>query len=191
MARANKTPFNAAAGASIPQSAASRDAAEDDANSGSTIANDLAPPGVPPPFQSLASGKLSGQPPCTNLGLAGDKIRIYLWSEKDTPPAITAAYANHLQAVVDVRIVSKAPYDLVVYVNGAIAGALDSRPGFIWSSRVFRPWYCGQTLGFLEQTQVNESLHYVESSNLDRHIQSEVAYMILHSFEAVRNEHVK
>ena len=88
-------------------------------------------------------------------------------------------------------MVNQAPYDLVLYVNGAAAGLKSPEAGFIWSSRVFRPWYCGQALGLLEQTQVNESLHYVEGANLDRHVQSEVAYLILHTFEGIRREHSK
>jgi PilZ domain len=168
------------------QPAASADAATGGANE-----IDLPAPGVPPPVLSPLSKTPLGQPPCVNLGSTNDKIRIYLWSEKDTPAGITAAYASHLKAVLDVRIVNKAPYDLVLYVNGAAAGSKGSESGFIWSSRVFRPWYCGQALGLLEQTQVNESLHYVEGANLDRHVQSEVAYLILHTFEAIRKEHTK
>jgi PilZ domain len=162
-----------------------------DAATGGANEIDLPAPGIPPPVLSPLSKTPVGQPPCVNLGSTSDKIRIYLWSEKDTPAAITAAYASHLKAVLDVRIVNKAPYDLVLYVNGAAAGSKGSESGFIWSSRVFRPWYCGQALNLLEQTQVNESLHYVEGANLDRHVQSEVAYLILHTFEAIRKEHTK
>lgn len=151
----------------------------------------LPSPGVPPPVLSALSNGPMGQPPCVNLGPRSDKIRIYVWTEKDTPTAIIAAYVSHLKAVVDVRIVEKAPYDLVLYVNGAAAGSKGAESGYIWSSRVFRPWFCGQTLGLLEQTQVNESLHYVEGANLDRHVQSEVAYLILHTFESIRKEHNK
>ena len=86
---------------------------------------------------------------------------------------------------------NKAPYDLVLYVNGAAAGSKGVESAFVWSSRVFRPWFCGQALGLLEQTQVNESLHYVEGANLDRHVQAEVAYLILHTFETIRKEHTK
>ena len=82
-------------------------------------------------------------------------------------------------------MVDKAPYDLVLYVNGAKVPRA-RKPGFIWSSRVFRPWYCGQTLGTLQQPQVNESLHYVQSADLDQHIQAEIAYLILHTFETIR-----
>ena len=162
------------------------------ADSGAGRANgvDLPAPGVPPPVLPSVSKNPTGQP-CINLGSPSDKIRIYLWSEKGTPARITAAYAAHLKAVVDVRIVNQAPYDLVLYVNGAAAGSRGPESGFIWSSRVFRPWYCGQSLGLLEQPQVNESLHYVEGANLDRYIQSEVAYLILHTFETIRNEHTK
>jgi hypothetical protein len=158
---------------------------------GGTSEFDLPSTGVPPPVLSSLSKTPAGQPPCVNLGSANDKIRIYIWSEKETPAAITAAYARDLKAVRDVRIVNKAPYDLVLYVNGAAAGSKGPENGFIWSSRVFRPWFCGQALGLLEQTQVNESLHYVEGANLDRHVQSEVAYLILHTFETIRKEHSK
>ncbi len=128
---------------------------------------------------------------CSNLGPASDKIRIRLWTEKDTPAALIATYTKYLTAVTDVKLVDKSPYDLVLYVNGANARAKSAEAGFIWSSRAFRPWYCGETLGLLEQTQVNESLHYVQGNKLDQHIQAEVAYLILHTFEAIRNEHSK
>jgi hypothetical protein len=133
----------------------------------------------------------AGHSPCINLGLGSGKIRIYLWSEKDTPPAIVETYAKNLRAVQDVQLVDKAPYDLVLYVNGAQVNATGTEAGFMWSSRVFRPWYCGQPLGLLEQTEVNESLHYVQASNLDQRIQAEVAYLILHTFESIRSEHQK
>ncbi|MEQ1473489.1 MAG: PilZ domain-containing protein [Candidatus Acidiferrum sp.] len=161
-----------------------------DSGNGTAHGVDLPSPGVPPPVSSSLSKTTAGQP-CADLGSPSDKIRIYLWSEKETPAAITAAYATHLKAVLDVRMVNQAPYDLVLYVNGAAAGLKSPEAGFIWSSRVFRPWYCGQALGLLEQTQVNESLHYVEGANLDRHVQSEVAYLILHTFEGIRREHSK
>jgi hypothetical protein len=125
-----------------------------------------------------------------NLGPPSDKIRIYIWTEKATPDAIAATYSKYLKTVLDVRVVDKAPYDLVLYLNGANAGGTkDAETGYIWSSRVFRPWYCGESLGFLEQTQVNESLYYVKSGNLDQRIQAEVAYLILHTLEAIRAEH--
>jgi hypothetical protein len=133
----------------------------------------------------------SGQSPCINLGPRSGKIRIYLWKEKDTPEAIVATYAKNLRAVQDVQLVDRAPYDLVLYVNGAHVNASGAEAGFMWSSRVFRPWYCGQSAGLLEQTEVNESLHYVQGANLDQRIQAEVAYLILHTFESIRNEHQK
>jgi hypothetical protein len=71
-------------------------------------------------------------------------------------------------------------------VNGSGADA-----GFMWSSRVFRAWYCGLAPGLLEQPEVNESLHYAQGANLDQRVQAEVAYLILHTFESVRNEHQK
>jgi PilZ domain len=146
-------------------------------------------PTLPPALASSLSK--TGQSPCINLGLGSGKIRIYLWSEKDTPPAIVATYAKNLRAVQDVQLVDKAPYDLVLYINGAQVKATGSEAGFMWSSRVFRPWYCGQSLGLLEQTEVNESLHYVQVANLDQRIQAEVAYLILHTFESIRSEHQK
>ncbi len=161
-----------------------------DSSAGQPNGVDVPAPGVPPPLLPSISKNPAGQP-CINLGSRSEKIRIYLWSEKDTPAQITAAYVAHLKAVLDVRIVNQAPYDLVLYVNGAGAGASGLESGFIWSSRVFRPWYCGQSLGLLEQTRVNESLHYVEVGNLDRYIQSEVAYLILHTFETIRKEHTR
>jgi len=133
----------------------------------------------------------AGQPPCVNLGPRNGKIRIYLWTEKDTPEAVVATYAKNLRAVQDVQLVDKAPYDLVLYVNGARVNETTAEAGYMWSSRVFRPWYCGQSLGLLEQTEVNESLHYVQGSNLDQRIQAEVAYLILHTFESIRKEHLK
>jgi hypothetical protein len=147
------------------------------------------PPTLPPALAS--SLPKANQSPCINLGPNSGKIRIYLWSEKDTPQAIVATYAKNLRAVQDVQLVDKAPYDLVLYVNGAQVSASGAESGFMWSSRVFRPWYCGQSLGLLEQTQVNESLHYVQVSNLDQRIQAEVAYLILHTFESIRSEHQK
>ncbi len=168
---------------------------ETNASDSAANANDLPAPGVPPTVLPPLSVARAGQPSCIDAGSTSDKIRIYLWSEKDTPAAITTAYANHLRAVLDVRIVNSAPYDLVLYVNGANAvsahAARGAESGYIWSSRVFRSWYCGQTPGLLEQTQVNESLHYVEGANLDRHIESEVAYLILHTFETIRKEHTR
>jgi hypothetical protein len=160
---------------------------DDSANStGAAVTG--SPPSV---LSSLPNASSAGHPPCVNLGPPTDKIRIYLWAEKDTPDAIVATYTNYLKAVVDVRMVAKAPYDLVLYVNGANAGAKGPQSGFIWSSRVFRPWYCGQALGLLEQTKVNESLHYVQGADLDHHIQAEIAYLILHTFETIRNEHTR
>jgi hypothetical protein len=153
-------------------------------------------PRPPSLFSSLPPALAASLPkghryPCADLGPPGDKIRIYLWTEKDTPEAIIATYSKYLQAVSDIRLVDQAPYDLVLYVNGANVDTKGPGPGFIWSSRAFRPWYCGQALGLLEQTQVNESLHYVQGTNLDQRIQAEVAYLILHTFESIRNEHTK
>jgi hypothetical protein len=102
-----------------------------------------------------------------------------------------ATYAKNLRAVQDVQLVDKVPYDLVLYINGARVNASGAEAGFMWSSRVFRPWYCGQSAGLLEQTEVNESLHYVQGANLDQRIQAEVAYLILHTFESIRKEHQK
>jgi hypothetical protein len=147
------------------------------------------PPGLPPALAS--SLPKAGQPPCLNLGPRNGKIRIYLWTEKDTPEAVVATYAKNLRAVQDVQLVDKAPYDLVLYVNGAHVNESTAEAGYMWSSRVFRPWYCGQSLGLLEQTEVNESLHYVQGSNLDQRIQAEVAYLILHTFESIRKEHLR
>ena len=149
----------------------------------------ISPPTLPPALAS--SLPKADQTPCINLGPNSGKIRIYIWSEKDTPQAIVATYAKNLRAVQDVQLVDKAPYDLVLYVNGAQVNASGDEAGFMWSSRVFRPWYCGQSLGLLEQTQVNESLHYVQGPNLDQRIQAEVAYLILHTFESIRSEHQK
>ena len=149
-------------------------------------------PGSPlsiPAMMAPLSG--AGRPPCVKLGAASDKIRVYLWVEQDTPEAIGGVYAKHLKAVPDVRVVDKAPYDLVLYVNGAAVDAKGPAGGFIWSSRVFRPWYCGEALGLLEQTQVNESLHYAQGSNLNQRVQAEIAYLILHSFEGIRNDRGK
>jgi hypothetical protein len=147
------------------------------------------PPTLPPALASSLHN--AGQSHCINLGPSSGKIRIYLWTEKDTPEAIVATYAKNLRAVQDVQLVDKAPYDLVLYVNGAHVNASGAETGFMWSSRVFRPWYCGQSLGLLEQTEVNESLHYVQGANLDQRIQAEVAYLILHTFESIRKEHQK
>jgi PilZ domain len=146
-------------------------------------------PSLPPGLASALSN--AGQSPCINLGPRSGKIRIYFWTEKDTPEAIVATYAKNLRAVQDVQLVDKVPYDLVLYVNGARVNASGAEGGFMWSSRVFRPWYCGQSAGLLEQTEVNESLHYVQGANLDQRIQAEVAYLILHTFESIRKEHQK
>jgi len=146
-------------------------------------------PSLPPGLASALSNP--GQSPCINLGPRSGKIRIYFWTEKDTPEAIVATYAKNLRAVQDVQLVAKVPYDLVLYVNGARVNGGGAESGFMWSSRVFRPWYCGQSAGLLEQTEVNESLHYVQGTNLDQRIQAEVAYLILHTFESIRNEHQK
>lgn len=152
------------------------------------------PPSSQTPAAALSASALNlsstGYQPCVNLGPTSDKIRIYIWPEKDTPQPIVAAYTKYLNAVTDVRVVDKAPYDLVLYVNGAKVFK-SQEAGFIWSSRVYRAWYCGQTLGTLQQPQVNESLHYVQSVNLDQHIQAEIAYLILHTFETIRDEHSK
>jgi hypothetical protein len=159
----------------------------DNANAGPNSVTSA--PNLPPGLASSLTKP--GQPACINLGPNSGKIRIYIWSEKDTPEAIVATYAKNLRAVQDVLLVDKAPYDLVLYVNGAQVNASSGEAGFMWSSRVFRPWYCGQSLGLLEQTQVNESLHYVQGPNLDQRIQAEVAYLILHTFESIRSEHQK
>jgi PilZ domain len=141
-----------------------------------------------PPAMASALPK-AGQAPCINLGPNSGKIRIYLWTEKNTPEAVGATYAKSLRAVQDVQLVDKAPYDLVLYVNGARLNGSGTEAGFMWSSRVFRPWYCGQSLGLLEHTEVNESLHYAQGTNLDQRVQAEVAFLILHTFEIIRNEH--
>ena len=160
------------------------------ANNSNGGANSVSsPPSLPPGLASALSN--AGQAPCINLGPRSGKIRIYFWTEKDTPQAIVATYAKNLRAVQDVQLVDKVPYDLVLYVNGARVNGSGAEAGFMWSSRVFRPWYCGQSAGLLEQTQVNESLHYVQGTNLDQRIQAEVAYLILHTFESIRNEHQK
>ena len=138
-----------------------------------------------------ASLPKSGRSACVNLGAPADKIRVFLWAEKDTPALIPLTYAKYLKAVSDIRLVDSAPYDLVLYVNGANTAAKSSAAGFIWSSRAFRPWYCGQSLGLLEKTEVNESLHYVQGASLDSRVQAEVAYLILHTFESIRNERAK
>jgi hypothetical protein len=146
-------------------------------------------PSLPPGLASALSS--AGQSPCINLGTRSGKIRIYFWTEKNTPEAIVATYAKSLKAVQDVQLVDKVPYDLVLYVNGARVKGSGSEAGFMWSSRVFRPWFCGQVTGLLEQPEVNESLHYAQGANLDQRVQAEVAYLILHTFESVRNEHQK
>ena len=146
-------------------------------------------PSLPPGLASALSS--AGQSPCINLGPRSGKIRIYFWMEKNTPEAIVATYAKNLKAVQDVQLVDKVPYDLVLYVNGARVNGSGSEAGFMWSSRVFRPWFCGQAAGLLEQPEVNESLHYAQGANLDQRVQAEVAYMILHTFESIRNEHQK
>lgn len=146
-------------------------------------------PSLPPGLASALSS--AGQSPCINLGPRSGKIRIYFWTEKNTPEAIVATYAKNLKAVQDVQLVDKVPYDLVLYVNGARVNGSGAEAGFMWSSRVFRPWYCGQSAGLLEQPEVNESLHYAQGANLDQRVQAEVAYLILHTFESVRNEHQK
>ena len=146
-------------------------------------------PSLSPGLASALSS--AGQSPCINLGPRSGKIRIYFWTEKNTPESIVATYAKNLKAVQDVQLVDKVPYDLVLYVNGARVNGSSSDGGFMWSSRVFRPWYCGQAAGLLEQPELNESLHYAQGANLDQRIQAEVAYLILHTFESVRNEHRK
>jgi hypothetical protein len=162
--------------------------AQDKGGNANVTANSVtSAPSLPPALAS--SLPKAGQSPCINLGPNSGKIRIYLWTEKNTPEAVVATYAKNLRAVQDVQLVDKAPYDLVLYVNGARVNASGADGGFMWSSRVFRPWYCGQSLGLLEQTQVNESLHYAQGANLDQRIQAEVAYLILHTFESIRNEH--
>jgi hypothetical protein len=161
-----------------------------DGNNANAGANPVTSAPTLPPAMASALPK-AGHAPCINLGPNSGKIRIYLWSEKNTPEAVVATYAKNLRAVQDVQLVDKAPYDLVLYVNGARVNASGAEAGFMWSSRVFRPWYCGQSLGLLEQTEVNESLHYVQGANLDQRIQAEVAYLILHTFESIRTEHQK
>jgi hypothetical protein len=146
-------------------------------------------PSLPPGLASALS--TGGRSPCVNLGPRSGKIRIYFWTEKATPEAIVATYAKNLKAVQDVQLVDKVPYDLVLYVNGTRVNGSGSEAGFMWSSRVFRPWYCGQAAGLLEQPEVNESLHYAAVANMDQRIQAEVAYLILHTFESIRNEHQK
>jgi hypothetical protein len=146
-------------------------------------------PSLPPGLASALSN--AGQSPCINLGPRSGKIRIYFWTEKNTPEAIAATYAKNLRAVQDVQLVDKVPYDLVLYVNGARVNGSGAEAGFMWSSRLFHPWYCGQSVGLLEQPEVNESLHYAQGANLDQRIQAEVAYLILHTFESIRNEHQK
>jgi hypothetical protein len=157
----------------------------DNANTGANPVTSA--PSLPPAMAS--SLPKAGQAPCINLGPNSGKIRIYLWTEKNTPEAVVATYAKSLRAVQDVQLVDKAPYDLVLYVNGARVNASGAEAGFMWSSRVFRPWYCGQPLGLLEHTEVNESLHYAQGANLDQRVQAEVAFLILHTFESIRNEH--
>jgi PilZ domain-containing protein len=179
-----------AGGNATPNEIRSDKGASGNANNANAAPNSVtSAPSLPPAVPSLLPK--AGQSPCINLGPNSGKIRIYLWSEKDTPQAIVATYVKNLRAVQDVQLVEKAPYDLVLYVNGAQVNASAAESGFMWSSRIFRPWYCGQSLGLLEQTQVNESLHYVQGSNLDQRIQAEVAYLILHTFESIRGEHQK
>ena len=146
-------------------------------------------PSLPPGLASALSN--AGQSPCINLGPRSGKIRIYFWTGKNTPETIVATYAKNLRAVQDIQLVDKVPYDLVLYVNGTRVNGGGAEAGFMWSSRVFRPWYCGQSAGLLEQPEVNESLHYAQGANLDQRIQAEVAYLILHTFESIRNEHQK
>jgi len=146
-------------------------------------------PSLPPGLASALSN--ARQSPCINLGPRSGKIRIYFWTEKNTPEAIVATYAKNLRAVQDVQLVDKVPYDLVLYVNGARVNGSGAEAGFMWSSRVFRSWYCGQSAGLLEQPEVNESLHYAQGANLDQRVQAELAYLILHTFESIRNEHQK
>jgi len=190
----NSAPENirsAGEGNPISNEIRSEQGADDNANNNANAATNSST-SAPILSPALASSlPKAGQTPCINLGPNTGKIRIYIWSEKDTPQAIVGTYAKNLRAVQDVQLVDKAPYDLVLYVNGAQVNASSAEPGFMWSSRVFRPWYCGQSLGLLEQTQVNESLHYVQSANLDQRIQAEVAYLILHTFESIRTEHQK
>jgi PilZ domain len=161
-------------------------------NQGDGGGNGSTPPGsrlsLPAMLSTLPS---AGRTPCVKLGATGDKIRVYLWTEKNTPEIITLTYAKYLNSVLDLRVVDQAPYDLVLYVNGADVGANGPAAGYLWSSRVFRPWYCGETLGLLEETKVNESLHYVQGANLDQHIQAETAYLILHTLESIRSENTK
>jgi hypothetical protein len=190
----NQTPGNihnaAGAGNAVGNEIRSDQHASDTANSVNGTLNSVTTPPTLPPALASALPK-PDQAPCINLGPNSGKIRIYLWSEKDTPQAIVGTYAKNLRAVQDVQLVDKAPYDLVLYVNGAQVNASGAEAGFMWSSRVFRPWYCGQSLGLLEQTQVNESLHYVQGANLEQRIQAEVAFLILHTFESIRSEHQK
>jgi PilZ domain len=145
-------------------------------------------PSATVPFPALPGGSASGHPPCVHLGPPSDKVRLYLWIEQGTPAPIVSTYLKNLDAVQDVRVVNQPPYDLVLYVNGATVDAKGPGAGYLWSSRVFRPWYCGEALGQLEQTEVNESLHYVQGAHLDQRVQAEVAYLILHTFESIRNE---
>src|ERR1700693_892686 len=56
-------------------------------------------PSLPPALAS--SLPKANQTPCINLGPTSGKIRIYIWSEKDTPQAIVATYAKNLIAVQD------------------------------------------------------------------------------------------
>lgn len=125
---------------------------------------------------------------CVPLGSPSDRVRLFLWAEKETPQAIVDAYLKNLSAVQDVRVVDQPPYDLVLYVNGANVDAKGPDPSYLWSSRVFRPWHCGPGMSQLEQTELNESLHYVQNGQIDQRVQSEVAYLILHTFESIRNE---
>jgi hypothetical protein len=190
----NPTPGNihnaASAGNAVGNEIRGDQHASDTANNVNGALNSVTTPPTLPPALASTLPK-ADQAPCINLGPNSGKIRIYLWSEKDTPQAIVGTYAKNLSAVQDVQLVNKAPYDLVLYVNGAQVNASGAEAGFMWSSRVFRPWYCGQSLGLLEQTQVNESLHFVQGANLEQRIQAEVAFLILHTFESIRSEHQK
>ena len=141
-----------------------------------------------PPPNSPAGSANNAHSSCVPLGPPSDKVRLFLWAEKETPQAILDAYTKNLTAVPDVRIVDQPPYDLVLYVNGVAVSPNGSEPGYLYSSRVFRPWHCGDSLPQLEQTEVNESLHYVPDGRLDQRVQAETAYLILHTFEKIRTE---
>ncbi len=157
---------------------------------GSSSANGVSGSGAnsTPPPNSPAGSANSAHSSCVPLGPPSDKVRLFLWAEKETPQAILDAYTKNLTAVPDVRIVDQAPYDLVLYVNGVAVNPNGSDAGYLYTSRVFRPWHCGESLPQLEQTEVNESLHYVPDSRLDQRVQAETAYLILHTFEKIRTE---